>query len=883
MKEISLNMSDRDEQIGEIKRCAEAGAPSAEVHVVEDASGLIVRVVSDRYAAVPYADRMEDTFGDLAPGVREAVHTWELLAPMEVSWYGDLAGEEGSQPGWSAAFDRATGSEPAGIVFASDLDEDLDSAPVVTFYSLKGGVGRSTALAAVARKLSAEHGLKVLCIDMDLEAPGLDALFGVDREVGADQGVVSALLQYEFGADVSILEHVIPVDDAGRLYCMPAGKLDSAYATQLRSLEPEIWYRESVNALHQLLDDARGSNLRPDVILIDSRTGVSPVAAPLLFDVSDMAVVCFHPHGQARLGTELLARALLRSTTRRSRGNRGLTPEPRFVVSPMPPGLSATRLAERAKSWVEEWVEPFSSARAGASPLSADEITHVVPYNADVAFSDTVATAKAQLAPYGRIADWIVQIVPEQAPEPALHQRTSVSKAAALRQLSFSTGTAELLDHDEFLQDYVVTRQVNETADPGIPLIIGRKGTGKTALFRWLAAGGSDGWVPVLVTTPNQFGGRPDWSFGADNYGAIDGALAAKGLDWGSFWQVLMALAIYRTHAGAEDIGAPHPAIRGVEEGDYAATRAIVEVLSDPMGPLECADWLRKVDARGDRLLLLFDGLDTAFGHSPDQRIRRSTAISGLLTKQADLAPRLKHVRMKILVRQDIWQSLRFENKSHFFGLSRRLQWEEREEYFKVVLKRAVRAEAFRDILAAFDENLPRLDVASWSSDQVAAAWGALVGERMRGERTAFTSNWVWNRLADANGDHSPRALLQLFAAALEWERDEERRSGYDRSVLRPRSLALSLEQVSDPALSALLDEEFQELQQVAVALREYGRTPVGEEVLEDALGKTPEDLIGLAQEAGLIAAVESDGATRSFRVPDLYRWALSVTRRGPM
>src|SRR3990172_10784009 len=43
---------------------------------------------------------------------------------------------------------------------------------IITFYSYKGGVGRSLALANVATLL-AQHGKKVLVIDFDLEAPGL--------------------------------------------------------------------------------------------------------------------------------------------------------------------------------------------------------------------------------------------------------------------------------------------------------------------------------------------------------------------------------------------------------------------------------------------------------------------------------------------------------------------------------------------------------------------------------------------------------------------------------------------------------------------------------------------------------------------------------------
>ena len=47
---------------------------------------------------------------------------------------------------------------------------------IITFYSYKGGVGRSMALANVATLLS-KWGKRVLMIDWDLEAPGLENFF----------------------------------------------------------------------------------------------------------------------------------------------------------------------------------------------------------------------------------------------------------------------------------------------------------------------------------------------------------------------------------------------------------------------------------------------------------------------------------------------------------------------------------------------------------------------------------------------------------------------------------------------------------------------------------------------------------------------------------
>lgn len=47
--------------------------------------------------------------------------------------------------------------------------------PRMVFFGLKGGVGRSTALALVAFQL-ARAGMRVLALDLDLESPGLSGL-----------------------------------------------------------------------------------------------------------------------------------------------------------------------------------------------------------------------------------------------------------------------------------------------------------------------------------------------------------------------------------------------------------------------------------------------------------------------------------------------------------------------------------------------------------------------------------------------------------------------------------------------------------------------------------------------------------------------------------
>jgi hypothetical protein len=250
--------------------------------------------------------------------------------------------------------------------------------------------------------------------------------------------------------------------------------------------------------------------------------------------------------------------------------------------------------------------------------------------------------------------------------------------------------------------------------------------------------------------------------------------------------------------------------------------------------------------------------------------------MGGLFSFIMDREAALHHMRFKILLREDIWRKLRFENKSHLYGRSVRLAWQSRADYFKTVLKQALRNQDFKKVVEN-TESQGHGEVDDWPEETVFRVWNILVGERMKGAKTTFTRNWVWNRLADGNGDHSPRALFQLFREATISEREEQQRNPNDRTVIRPKALVVSLDQVSEEALSALL-EEFEELDEFEKRLRNLGRSPVDASEFRD-LG---EQLV-LAREVGLIEIYEgTEEEVLRYRIPDPYRRGLGMTRQGP-
>src|SRR6266568_3736450 len=76
---------------------------------------------------------------------------------------------------------------------------------IYTLYSFKGGVGRSMALANLAESFFAK-GLRVLMIDWDLEAPGLENYFyspslsngdGDLARASGHRGLIDMLMEYK--------------------------------------------------------------------------------------------------------------------------------------------------------------------------------------------------------------------------------------------------------------------------------------------------------------------------------------------------------------------------------------------------------------------------------------------------------------------------------------------------------------------------------------------------------------------------------------------------------------------------------------------------------------------------------------------------------------
>ena len=190
---------------------------------------------------------------------------------------------------------------------------------IITFYSYKGGVGRTMALVNVAAEL-VRRGRKVLVVDFDLEAPGLETYERL-RSKQPHAGMVEFVTQFMRTRQApDVRDFLYPTEPigtkGGQLWVMPAGRRDSAYREALVNLSWKRLYHDFMG--FEFFEDTKKQweeDLKPDYVLIDSRTGETDVLGICTRQLPDTVVVLFIPDEQNLAGLEPVCRRIRREET----------------------------------------------------------------------------------------------------------------------------------------------------------------------------------------------------------------------------------------------------------------------------------------------------------------------------------------------------------------------------------------------------------------------------------------------------------------------------------------------------------------------------------------------------------------------------------------
>ena len=159
------------------------------------------------------------------------------------------------------------------------------------FFSVKGGVGRSSALTMLAITL-AMRGMRVLVVDGDFESPGLSSSLLSTGDGQPEYGVVDWLTAQALGADAQTLERmalenaVAPSPLNARLALQGQVLVAPAYGSQTEAYVSKLAriYRQSQDGkayaqrLNEFLSTTETQH-KIDITLFDCRAGIDDTAA----------------------------------------------------------------------------------------------------------------------------------------------------------------------------------------------------------------------------------------------------------------------------------------------------------------------------------------------------------------------------------------------------------------------------------------------------------------------------------------------------------------------------------------------------------------------------------------------------------------------------
>lgn len=185
---------------------------------------------------------------------------------------------------------------------------------ITTFYSFKGGVGRSMALVNAGVEL-AQRNRRVLLVDFDLEAPGLDTFKSLVLKE-PKLGIVEFVNNYISSGKIGNVEEYVTkcktVADTGDIWLMSAGGSKSKnYASSFQNINWDNLYENQDGYI--LMEDLKQQwkeKINPDYVLIDSRTGHTDIGGICTRQLPDAVAIFYFPNNQNLRGIDRVVREI---------------------------------------------------------------------------------------------------------------------------------------------------------------------------------------------------------------------------------------------------------------------------------------------------------------------------------------------------------------------------------------------------------------------------------------------------------------------------------------------------------------------------------------------------------------------------------------------
>ena len=637
---------------------------------------------------------------------------------------------------------------------------------IIAGYSFKGGMGRSTTLAYLSYFYYL-LGKKIVVLDCDFEAPGIASIF-FDKERREEKaGVLDYFIDLNIEDRPKLNDYFLQSevsDKSGNLYLFPSG-IDFDIDNYLNKIS-KIDFNSSTytNSFTKLLNHIN-ELLKPDLIFIDLRAGINESNGLILKNISNTNLLFFNNEAQNEDGLRVISTLfndsqnsyIMNSTIRFS------NPELKNLKEKQLKDFLINKLDFNEFVDIEEEEDSYQEKRIISVPYNSAmlENSYINEYQTFVKkeYKSYINSNEAYIKD-------VIEIINRKyfnqekrfSTENKKIDKSSLTDILEKLKDVFEIVTApELFKEKDNLKYFYLKDDISKIVNEQIFLILGAKGSGKSALFS-IFTQHHKGILSRLNIENNKYIAGFSKSIMSEISKDFTSSLYQKSnkkSDIERFWKSWTLLLL------EDELKYEDKLFNDIYE--------ISEKFSNIEIGLEVDKRLKSINIellKIDKVVtLVYDELDIGFEKETEEIL-----ITTLVSFWQDNIYKYSQIRSKILLRNDIYKRLEIENKTHLELNSYELMWNEKE-IFSLILK---------IFIAKLDENeLDKINLLfilkNRKNGEVIEDINKIIEAiylifSKKAPYSSTMDRWLIRRLSDSKGLITPRTVYKLMFESIKNE-----------------------------------------------------------------------------------------------------------------
>lgn len=695
-----------------------------------------------------------------------------------------------------------------------DSPKRIDSrVPVISFYSYKGGVGRSTALASCAFYLSYHHQKKIAILDCDFEAPGFTNFYVEDYESPMYKEGLIEYFNDNLLDDSSLAPYYWSPSKKytgdGEIFVFPSGNLDdtelekdsfgSNLAHYLNGLSfLDTMSRDALVEKFEFLIRKINNELKPDAILIDSRTGFNDIFGVSALRLSNLVVGFFSDNIQTQPGLHFFLDLLRKEDSPSLICVNSLIPATgkkskfRTFSENVDDYLTRISLEDREyyieKSFVS--LHPVLNT-IGMPDEDPEDFIGLITRKEHTDYNDLFEKINERIDYLSTKTLELETSIVSLKEKSQNDSRASILKKRILKNLREKIPKLYAEQIKDFEEEYQANRYFYRNCmidlfNPDKILILGNKGTGKSYIYRSLnnknivnelrrkaKKESLDCLFIPMITDEKRF----------DTI-KLDDNIQNPALYFERFWTTYIWNSIIQEKPYGYSSNISFEPIRN----DTATAVRLKNIISDELQLIKIEADLEKLDqwliSQNRQIIIIFDELDKVV--KPILWSERITPLINLFRNK-----RFAAIQPKLFLRSDLFEKItNINNKMDLNNRSISIEWTRQElfaYFFKLVLSHS--SHDFFEIMKLYkvypnnyinkvidsikhNDNQPQLD--DYTLQHLCSTFFGRYVDSKGSERLGETYDWFFKNLRNANNTISLRPFIDLIRMALDLAQNKD-------------------------------------------------------------------------------------------------------------